>query len=241
MQLAIINKLLKINQQFYQKIALSFSATRQNLQPGWEQLWTYLNLAQKPRTILDVGCGNGRFVDFLKNKLADFSYLGIDNNPKLLELARQKYAQQDISFQAQALVPRLQLSTSYDLIVCFAVLHHIPSFELRLNLLRQLITYLKPKGFFAISLWRFIEDEKLKNKIMPWSKVNLAPKYLEENDYLLSWGSNSKALRYCHYCSQKEIAKLKAALAKELKLIAEYQADGKTKQLNHYLIWYKRI
>ncbi len=48
-------------------------------------------------SILDVGCGFGNLYDFLKNKNLSFSYKGIDINPKIISLAKEKHP--NISFE----------------------------------------------------------------------------------------------------------------------------------------------
>jgi trans-aconitate methyltransferase len=48
-------------------------------------------------TILDVGCGFGDLYDFLKNKGVAFSYEGIDVNPAMLKVARERHP--DVVFQ----------------------------------------------------------------------------------------------------------------------------------------------
>lgn len=46
------------------------------------------------KTILDVGCGLGDFIQFLENRgLKNFSYYGIDISESLIGSARKKYAQ----------------------------------------------------------------------------------------------------------------------------------------------------
>ena len=56
----------------------------------------------------------------------------------------------------------------YDIVFCFAVLHHIPSFELRLKILKKVRALLKPEGRFIHSNWQFLTSEKLKARIQPW-------------------------------------------------------------------------
>src|SRR5215216_2276581 len=79
-----------INRHFYEVTAESFDQTRQSPWPGWEALLPYLAPQQAPLSVLDVGCGNGRFGVFLTKHLGiDVHYHGVDNNAALLERARQ--------------------------------------------------------------------------------------------------------------------------------------------------------
>lgn len=43
------------------------------------------------RRVLDYGCGKGDFYGFLRDRGIDLTYVGMDINPKLIDLARSKY------------------------------------------------------------------------------------------------------------------------------------------------------
>ena len=71
---------------FYCRCAQSFSDTRQSPWRGWEPLLPPLKALcdstdGRPLRILDVGCGNGRFLRFLEQHLPSqaLAYTGIDN------------------------------------------------------------------------------------------------------------------------------------------------------------------
>src|SRR4051812_21279538 len=81
-----IRYLNDLNHRFYETVAAEFDATRQTAWQGWHQLIPYL----MPRlTVLDVGCGNGRFGVFLADRLgsANLHYHGIDSSVALLASA----------------------------------------------------------------------------------------------------------------------------------------------------------
>src|SRR5579859_6490384 len=82
-----IRRLNRLNQQFYGQVAADFSQTREQPWSGWQQLIPLLQ-QKKPHSILDLGCGNGRFGEFLQKHLSDFRYHGIDNNENLLQIAK---------------------------------------------------------------------------------------------------------------------------------------------------------
>src|SRR5258706_16420982 len=82
-------RLNDINRRFYEVTAESFDQTRQSPWPGWEALLPYLPPRQTPLSVLDVGCGNGRFGVFLAQHLGmDVHYHGVDNSAGLLVGAR---------------------------------------------------------------------------------------------------------------------------------------------------------
>ena len=72
----------------------------------------------------------------------------------------------------------------YDVAVCFGVMHHIPTKELREKLLKELT-----KSKIAIvSFWQFEKDERIFNKAKETTvlaKDKLGLQNLEEGDYFL--------------------------------------------------------
>jgi 2-polyprenyl-3-methyl-5-hydroxy-6-metoxy-1,4-benzoquinol methylase len=59
-------RLNTINREFYRVTAHDFDETRGQPWPGWKRVLPYLKL---PLSVLDVGCGNGRFGVFLAQNL----------------------------------------------------------------------------------------------------------------------------------------------------------------------------
>jgi tRNA (uracil-5-)-methyltransferase TRM9 len=223
MKRTTIQDLIKVNQDFYQTVASSFDKTRQNYQPGWQKLIPFLPTSG---SVLDVGCGNGRFGEFLKQGI--FEYTGIDSNQELLDVAKIKlpggrFINQEIT--------QLKVQNQFDLVVCFGVLHHIPGFETRINLLNKMATLVKTGGCLSVSLWQFGTDKRLMTRTAKAPFTDLEP-----GDYLLKWQDTDK-LRYCHYVDVKETEKLKHVI--KLKLITDFEADGKTGNLGRYLVWQK--
>ena len=89
MKKAIIQKLLRINRQFYDSLADSFAETRATPHPGFTLLLDFLplNLA----SLLDVGCGNGRFGHFLDQHRPLKRYVGVDFSTELLQIRRVSF------------------------------------------------------------------------------------------------------------------------------------------------------
>jgi SAM-dependent methyltransferase len=59
---------------------------------------------------------------------------------------------------------------------------------------------------------------------------------LDENDYLLGWQDTPRAYRYCHSFSEDEIDRLVGSVAKTASVLSRFTADGRTGDLNTYLI-----
>ncbi|RUA28255.1 MAG: class I SAM-dependent methyltransferase [Bacteroidetes bacterium] len=99
--------------------------------------------------ILDAGCGEGRNLIYcLKNNMDVF---GIDQNPEaiqFLQLIAKKYKIQNIAarFQLMKLDKILFPDSTFDVIICSAVLHFAKSEEHFQMMLSELVRVLKPSG-----------------------------------------------------------------------------------------------
>src|SRR5262245_4943059 len=81
-----------INRDFYRRNAASFSKTRAVAWPGWRRLDQHIRSpAPAVRlSVLDVGCGNGRFGWYLDDSLeCGLRYVGIDSSAELLGDAKR--------------------------------------------------------------------------------------------------------------------------------------------------------
>lgn len=239
MQKETKEKLIAANAKFYSEVAGDFSNSRQTPWRGWEKLWKDLqNYNLQPSTILDVGCGNARFLDFLQTKIDNFYYIGIDNNSKFIEESHNKhpshkFIQADLGMD----LPEEILLHKYDLIILIAVLHHLPGYNSRIKLLNTLSKVLTNRGMMAITYWNFLEEPSLKRKIYPFTELGINSSLVEEGDYLLNWGDGNKHLRYCHYFSKDE--KQKVINDIDLEFVSGFDADGKSRMLNTYQLFMK--
>lgn len=236
MNRAATERLLALNREFYERFGASFSATRQRLQPGVKRI---LDSIQADDSVLDLGCGNGNFLLELSRRSRQAPLLGADFS---LSLLREAGATPGVEFRAvdlaQLSVNSKQLSVNSDrwsLITCFATLHHIPSTEIRLNILKTVRALLKPKGRFILSNWQFLSSEKLKARIQPWSRVGLADSDVDDGDYLLDWRSGGEGLRYVHQFSAEELFGLADQV--QMKVEAGFYSDGENGRLGLYQIW----
>lgn len=235
MDSATIRRLNQINRDFYKVAAENFDESRGKAWSGWKKLLPELAALPDPPSVLDVGCGNGRFGLFLLRTLnPNIRYHGIDNNPALLQYARDaitaKFPAANVLFEERDIVDAPPDSGSYDLVTLFGVIHHIPGSQQRCDLLRALADRVASGGLLVYTCWCFYEYERFRERIVPWPADLMA----ESHDYLLDWRRGLSALRYCHYVDEAENAALIAATG--LKQIGSYRADGHTEDGNRYSV-----
>lgn len=253
-------KLNQINQDFYQKIAAEFDSSRHYHWPGWEILWdkTALRTENKVEAeietikILDIGCGNARFYDFLEQKLPDraFQYYGLDFSTALLDIAKNNHSQENFHILEVDIFDYNWSSkinvNQFDLIVLFGVMHHIPNLEKRQQLFRSIGNLLSNKGKFVFTTWQFLSSARLTSKVVDgatiegkavFSELNLKPEDLNHRDYILDWNKGQKAYRYGHIYQEKEIQDL--TFDANLKIQQTFTADGKEGDVNRYYITQK--
>ena len=221
-----IKRLNQINRNFYRATAAEFNATR------------LLKAIELPiESVLDLGCGNGRFALFLAARQPQpFRYIGIDSSPDLLTYARRQLAAASIVDSAlieSDIVLGALPRCSAQLVALFGLIHHMPGFARRRMLLASVAERVSPGGYLALACWRFYEQERFRRRIVPWG----GDITVEKHDYLLDWRRGERALRYCHYVDDDEHAQLVAATG--LAVIADYRADGAAGALNRYTILQK--
>ena len=242
MKAEIVARLLSLNKQFYQTFGREFSSTRQRLQPGVQRILDTLN---GDESLLDLGCGNGELARERMRRGQRGPYTGLDFSQPLLDVARHGWEDAPATFVRADLTKADWDKTvlgkqppgakRFDVIVCFAVLHHIPGADLRLAILKKLHTLLKPGGRFIHSEWQFLNSEKLKNRIQPWQEIGLANSDVDPGDYLLDWRSGGRGLRYVHHFSEAELGGMAESI--HFRVSQTFYADGENDRLGLYQVW----
>jgi len=239
----VAQTLVELNRRFYADFGENFSATRQRIQPGVRK--TIARLAGNER-ILDLGCGNGELARTLARSGFHGEYLGLDFSLPLLRDAVYQPGVFPVRFCAVDLTsPNWSLDTAHCLLITgywtlvtsFATLHHIPSRELRLNILRQVYSLLSSDGRFIHSNWQFLNSERLRRRIQPWETVGLSAAEVDEGDYLLDWRAGGSGLRYAHHFSVEELSQLAADTGFSVE--ESFLSDGENGRLGLYQTWRK--
>jgi len=208
MKLLEINKLRSLVKNNYEIIAADFDLKRKKA--IWSPAQAYCQKILAGQKILDLGCGNGRLFNELKNK--DVVYLGIDSSKALIDLAKKNYpTAKFLRGDILCLNEIISSAEKYDFIFCLATLQHIPSEELRLELLKKIKNQLAPKGEVIISNWN-LWLSKHKKLIYKFALFKiLGRSKLDFKDIIFSWKSNQgEAIsdRYYHAFTGRELKKL---------------------------------
>jgi len=234
----ITQRLLNLNRRFYTEYGSDFSATRGRLQTG---VLRVVESLRGDESILDLGCGNGELARTLSRRGHHGSYLGLDFSLPLLDEAKCEAFAFPVQFMQADLVSsdwNVEIrNDTFDIVFAFAVLHHIPGVELRLQILQRIHEHLKPDGTFIHSNWQFLNSPRLKARIQPWESIGLKGSDVDANDYLLDWRRGGRGLRYVHHFDELELANL--AKASGFEIIETLRSDGENKRLSIYQVWKK--
>lgn len=230
-----ISYLNAINRQFYETTASEFDQTRGRAWSGWIPLAEYISA---PLSVLDVGCGNGRFGLFLAETLQDaIEYHGIDNNAQLLDYATdalKSLVHINAQLEYHDIINAPLPDKTYDLVVLFGVIHHVPSYENRQRFMQALAQRVNEGGTLVVAAWRFYEYERFRRRLVAWDDDIV----VEAHDYLLDWRRGERALRYCHYVDDAELDSL--VTSTEMTELARYRADGSDDAMNAYVVLRKQ-
>jgi SAM-dependent methyltransferase len=214
------------------------------LQPGVRRV---LENLPAEANILDLGCGNGELARELDRRGHRGAYIGLDLSSALLKEAertplkslRATFVQADLADPKWARdIQWLQASTSkfgLDVILAFAVLHHLPGDDLRLQTLKRARDCLSPGGTFIHSEWQLLNSPRLRERIQSWELIGLSPGDVEPGDYLLDWRSGGTGLRYVHHFNEEELSRL--AQESGFDVIETFYSDGEGGKLGLYQVW----
>lgn len=190
----------------YNKISEKFSKSRENMK--WQEIDYFLEHLQnsKPdtKTILDVGCGNGRLLwELLQSNVATApeNYLWVDMSSWMIEQAQKKYPR--YSFAVCDMKNLDQLQKKFDIVFLIASFHHLEHHKDRLWVLKNLRNILHEWWIVYMTNWDLQSDlnhEKYKDSKIIGSK-NI---YWGSDYHIKLW----EYLRFYHSFTEEELASL---------------------------------
>ena len=190
-------------QDVYNQIAHSFDNTR------GRNYWNAVNyfiqkIQDKPLKILDLGCGNGKYIPLFK---PSNQIIGLDNSTELLHIVSSRYPHVQ-TFNSDVTSTNLE-SNSFDHIISIAVIHHLHTEERRIQMIQEIYRLLKVRGTGFITAW---STTALSSKF-----INI-PGFSSCYDYLVPWDNNLN--RYYHLFQSNEFEDLieKAGLDEKLSI-----------------------
>lgn len=159
---------------FYDIIADEFDKTRVRL---WPCVISFLDEFQSNAEILDIGCGNGKYMNYRD----DINMKGIDISIKLIDICKNKgfdvikASMTDIPFN----------DNRFDGIICIASYHHLNNDNDRKKTLDEIYRILKPGGLAFIEVWGLVqtlpnknaENFKKNSNLVKWKSVKTGEIY----------------------------------------------------------------
>jgi len=196
-------------------------------------------------SLLDLGCGDARVGRYLREtKLTPepILYVGVDNCPQLLSVdppepggsLRPPVHLHEADLGVSGWSRCLGRAARFDVVVSFSALHHIPGEDLRLQLLKEIRTVLKPGGHFICSVWQVFGSPRLQRKIQPWGEAGLKAEDVDNYDLLMDWQRDGRGLRYVHHFPETELCGLLRDAGFEVD--TTFYSDGESGKMGLYVI-----
>jgi len=196
--------ILKKTKDDYNLIAEDFSRARRFISQDLKTLGEYTLAGERA---LDLGCGNGRLFEVLRDKKVD--YIGADFSEKLIEIAKKRYP--EAKFQVTDALNLSFPSNFFDKIYAVSVLQHIPSKEFQLQFLKEAKRVLKPEGLLILRVWDLWRRKKGRKLIFKYTFLKLIGKSkLDFKDIFLPWKDSRGQIliqRYLHCFTKRELEK----------------------------------
>lgn len=126
----------------YNNIAEEFDRTRTSL---WKCVINFLDTFPSDSKILDVGCGNGKYMNYR----SDIQMKGIDISKNLVDICKNKGF--DVKKASMTSIP--YDNNIFDGVIVVASYHHLDNDEDRKKTLEEIYRILKEDGIAFIEVW----------------------------------------------------------------------------------------
>jgi tRNA (uracil-5-)-methyltransferase TRM9 len=112
-------------------------------------------------SVLDIGCGNGRFLEEAINKnFQHKAYLWIDNSVWMIIEARKLHPNND--FEVIWMQDLSQISETFDSLLFLASFHHIETRAERIQVLKDAKQIVQPNGRIYLTNWNLLDQPRYK-------------------------------------------------------------------------------
>lgn len=153
-------------QKVYENIASKFSDKRQN---KWEWIDDYVYSKPINSKILDIGCGNGRNMEY-KN----YQFSGVDNCNIFIKICQDK----NLNVYLADMTNLPFEDNTFDYIISIASFHHLYTNERRVQALSEMKRVLKKDGEILLSVWSINQSHNKRlnftfgDNFVPWKDNN---------------------------------------------------------------------
>ncbi len=261
-------KILIETKKNYDIIADGFSRTRQKI---WPELLFLKDFVKSGDKVLDLGCGNGRMSELFDKGV---EYVGVDGSERLIEIANRSYqtnrsdgplnqtsaSASDGSGQAYqknfVVADGFNLpfeKETFDTIFSVAVLHHIPSDELRIKFLKETHRALKEGGMVIFTVWNLWQKKYWSRHIKNFFLKIFGLSRLDLNDIIIPFSFSEthrsdvrgptpyigRVKRYHHAFTKRSLENTFSKAGFDVEKVGYLQRNGKN--VNYFIVAKKEI
>lgn len=120
--------------------------------------------------VLDIWCGNGRLLNYLKPNNLDKFYLWIDESAWMINEAKKEFP--DNNFEVLDMTNLDKLDKRFDILFFIASFHHLKTIEKRQEVLQKSLKLLNKNGLIFMTNWNLLSDfnSKKYQEIQKWNQ-----------------------------------------------------------------------
>ena len=144
----------------YDQIAKHFSDTRSY---KWPWITNFIE-NNKGKTILDLGCGNGRNMDY-----DGCDFMGVDTSQEFVNICRKK----NFNCIKSDMCSLCFKDNNFDAIICIASFHHLSTEARRITALEEMKRVLRKGGKILLSVWSKEQPKKTRRVFKQYGDNNV--------------------------------------------------------------------
>jgi len=159
------NILDTINLDTYEVISKEFAETRAYV---WECVKDFTKIIPENSSILEIGCGNGKNMQYLLNK-SRCNVIGVDTCQNFVDMCISKNLQ-----VYNNTITNLQFTNeNFDFILCIAVFHHLLSEDHQISAMNEILRVMKVGATGIITCWATEQPSNQDNKFNFHEGINI--------------------------------------------------------------------